>query len=82
MARRAVTVRTWKPGDTTTHWWVEVRPDSWVEVNREPTQEEADEHAATYGTGRTLVLTANTRYLRMFSDSYENAEAKNSFRFL
>ena len=70
--RVASTKRTWKPGETTEHFWVEVKPDTWQEVSRQPTVAEADEFRAERirreANGGMMYLSADTRYLRQMSD--------------
>lgn len=65
--RIASTKRRWPNGETTEHFWIELEPDSWVEVSRAPTLEEAERFRALQRERHTL--RATTRYLRMQSDS-------------
>jgi hypothetical protein len=73
--RTAVSKRTWEnTGECSTHYWVEVEPDLWLEVDDLGTAEARDEFRAQHPPidkpipGKTYAMRAHTRYLRQFSD--------------
>lgn len=74
--RTATSTRQWeRDGEITTHYWIEVEPDLWLEVTALGTPEDQAAFRAKHPPidkpqpGRTYAMRAHTRYLRQFSDT-------------
>lgn len=73
--RRATTTKVWEKGDEPeTYYWLEVRPDGWIETTRLGKSREeaiAMQNESGYGDEKTksFYITTTTGCLRMESDS-------------
>jgi hypothetical protein len=73
--RTAVSYRTWDTGERSTHYWIEVEPDLWLEVDDLGTPEAQAEFRSEHPPidkpipGKSYAIRAHTSYLRQFSDA-------------
>lgn len=79
--RTAVSTRRWEnTGELSTHYWIEVEPELWMEVDDLGTAEAREQFRTEHPPvdkpvpGKTYALRAHTRFLHQFSDTLKFQE--------
>lgn len=79
--RTATSTRRWEnTGELSTHYWIEVEPELWLEVDDLGTPEAQAQFRAEHPPidkaipGKSYAMRAHTRYLQQFSDTLKFQE--------